>query len=101
MVSLAVDSTGAFAQGDNASGGGRKVTRRVLPIYPPVGRRARLAGKVRLLAVVAPNGSVRLTQPVGGNPVLLQSAAEAVMRWKYAPGPAETKEQVEIQFAPE
>jgi Gram-negative bacterial TonB protein C-terminal len=56
---------------------------------------------VRLVAVVAPSGSVKLTQPVGGNPVLLQSAAEAVMRWKYEPAPEETKEQIEISFAPE
>ena len=58
-------------------------------------------GTVRLMAVVAPNGSVRLTQPIGGNPVLLQSATDAVMQWKYAPASGETKEQVEISFAPE
>jgi len=98
---LTTGSAAAFAQGSNASESGRKVTRRVLPAYPQVARQARLVGKVRLLAVVAPNGSVKLTQPLGGNPVLLQSAAEAVMHWKYTPAPEETKEQVEISFAPE
>ncbi|MGB9233553.1 MAG: energy transducer TonB [Terriglobales bacterium] len=98
---LTAGSVAASAQGSKAPERERKVTRRVPPAYPQVARQARLSGKVRLVAVVAPNGSVKHTQPVGGNPVLLQSAAEAVMQWKYAPAPEETTEQVEIFFAPE
>ncbi len=100
-VLLTAGSVAAFGQGSNASESGRKVTRRVNPAYPQVARQAHLIGTVRLMAVVAPNGSVRLTQPIGGNPVLLQSATDAVMQWKYAPASGETKEQVEISFAPE
>ena len=84
---------GGDAQGMQRGHGARQVH---------IARQARLSGKVRLVAVVAPNGSVKHTQPVGGNPVLLQSAAEAVMQWKYAPAPEENAdEQVEIFFAPE
>jgi TonB family protein len=101
VLLLAAGSGAAFAQRSNPSEHGRKITRRVNPAYPQLARTLRLAGTVRLVAVVAPNGSVKLTQPVGGNPVLLQSAAEAVMQWKYEAAPAETKETVEIQFAPE
>ena len=89
VIFLTTGPVAAFAQGSIAPEHGRKVTRHVLPAYPPVAHQAHLVGKVRLVAVVAPNGSVKLTQPLGGNPVLLQSAAEAVMQWKYAPAPAE------------
>jgi TonB family protein len=87
----------SFAQDANS---GRKVTRRVPPVYPEIARQARLTGTVRLVAVVAPNGSVKVTQPVGGNPVLLRSASDAVMQWKFTAAPQETKESVEINFAP-
>ena len=76
----------------------RKITHRVVPAYPDLARKLGLSGKVRLVAVVAPNGSVKVTKPVGGNPLLLKSAAEAVMQWKYVPGTEESSELVEIQF---
>lgn len=100
-VLLTAGSPATFGKGSNASEPGRKITHRVNPAYPQVARQAHLVGTVRLLAVVAPNGSVKLTQPLGGNPVLLESATEAVMQWKYAPAPEETKEKVEISFSPE
>ncbi len=100
-VLVTAGSGAAVAQGSNPSEHARKITRRVNPAYPHLAHTLRLAGTVRLVAVVAPNGSVKLTQPVGGNPILLQSAAEAVMQWKYAAAPAESKEPVEIQFVPQ
>jgi len=95
---LAIALSGARAQEPSASGHARKVTRRVVPDYPDLARKLRLSGKVRLVAVVAPDGSVKLAQPVGGNPVLLKSATDAVMQWRYVAGSEESQELIEFEF---
>jgi TonB family protein len=79
----------------------RPVVRKVIPAYPDAARRINLAGTVKLLATVAPNGTVKSIQPMGGSPILVQAAQEAVYRWQFAPGSAETKEPVELHFNPQ
>lgn len=78
----------------------RKVVQRVLPVYPELARSANIAGTVRLVLMVAPNGSVKSVQAVGGNPVLIRAAQEAVTNWKFAPSTEETREPVELRFSP-
>jgi TonB family protein len=80
---------------------GRKITSRVIPNYPELARQMRITGTVRLVAVVAPNGTVKTTEPVGGSPVLLKAAEDAVMKWRYAPAAEESKELIELHFSPE
>ena len=94
-------SAASFAQDADAPDHGRKIVHRVLPSYPELAKPMRLAGTVRLLAVVAPNGTVKGTEPVGGNPVLLKSAEDAVMKWKYVNASEESKELIELHFSPE
>jgi TonB family protein len=55
---------------------------------------------VRLDATVLPNGNVSKVEIKGGNPMLSQYASQAVMRWKYAPAPAQTVEEVTFNFNP-
>ena len=50
-------------------------------------------------AIVAPDGKVKKVKLVGGHPVLAQAALQAVMRWRYQPGPQETIELVKVEFA--
>jgi TonB family protein len=57
-----------------------------------------LAGVVKLQVTIAADGSVKSVSPLGGNPVLLKAAQEAVSRWKYTPAPEETLEVVELRF---
>jgi outer membrane biosynthesis protein TonB len=59
-----------------------------------------LSGTVRVVAVVAPDGTVKKVEPMGGSPVLIEASKEAVMNWKFAPANSETKETVELHFAP-
>jgi len=54
-----------------------------------------------VLATVAPDGTVRSVQPMGGSPVLIQSASDAVSKWKFAPASAESKELIELHFDPQ
>lgn len=58
-----------------------------------------LGGTVKVVAVVAPDGSVKKVDPVGGSPILVQAAQSAISQWKYAPG-SESKETVELHFTP-
>lgn len=76
----------------------RKVTLRVAPDYPELARRMYIHGVVKLEAVVRPNGSVKSTRVLGGNPVLVDAAAAAVSKWKFEPAQTETTELVQVSF---
>jgi TonB family protein len=81
-----------------------KVHRKVLvmfePEYPTILKNGHFEGQVRLEATVLPNGTVSKVEPKGGNPMLSQYASQAVMKWKYAPGPERTVEEVVFVFNP-
>jgi len=98
---LAAFSTAAFTQQSDASEHARKVVRRVDPIYPELAKPLKMRGTVRLIAVVAPNGSVKFIEALGGNPVLVKSAQDAVIKWKYAAAPEESRETIEVHFSPD
>jgi TonB family protein len=76
----------------------RKVLVMTEPDYPYVLRNAHFEGQVRLAATVLPNGTVTKVECKGGNPMLAQYASQAVMHWKYAPGPAQTVEEAVFVF---
>jgi TonB family protein len=76
----------------------RKVLVSYQPVYPFVLQNGHFEGQVRLAATVLPNGSVSKVETKGGNPMLAQYAVEAVNKWKYAPGPATTLEEVSFYF---
>ena len=79
---------------------GRKVLRNTTPVYPEMAKRMRLVGTVKVTATVSPDGSVKLVEPIGGSPVLIMAAKDAVYKWRFAPASGETKEIIEIHFAP-
>jgi outer membrane biosynthesis protein TonB len=58
-----------------------------------------LGGTVKVIAVVAADGEVKNVEPVGGSPLLIKAAQDAVSKWKFAPGP-ESREPVEFHFSP-
>lgn len=95
-------STVTLAQNNAPSSGGeRKVSARVSPSYPELAKRMRLQGVVKVEAVVRPNGTVKSTRVLGGNPVLVESAIDAVNQWKFEPAPDETTEVVQLTFVPQ
>lgn len=79
----------------------RKVTARVAPAYPQLAMKMHIQGVVKVEAVVRPNGSVKSTRILGGNPVLVEAASDAVSKWKFEPGASETTEVVQLTFVPE
>jgi TonB family protein len=97
-VSAQNTATSSDADHDNSA---RKIIFRTAPNYPDLARKANLQGSVKVEAIVRPNGTVKATRVVGGNPVLVDAAAEAVSKWKFEPGPNETTQVIEVKFAPQ
>jgi TonB family protein len=89
----------AFAQTEQTEGT-RKVSSKVVPMYPQLARTMSLKGTVRLEALVLPNGTVKSVQVKGGNPLLVQSAQNAIREWKWVKAEHETTELVEFKFQP-
>lgn len=79
---------------------GRLVKTKVPVVYPELARQSNLVGTVKLQVIVAPNGHVKKASPIGGNPVLVQAAMDAVKHWEFEPAKEETTEVVAIKFQP-
>jgi TonB family protein len=76
----------------------RKAVRHDDPEYPEIAAKMSLHGTVRLKIWIAPDGSVRRLDYIGGHPLLAQSALKAVKNWKYEPASKETTTVVELKF---
>lgn len=76
----------------------RKIASRVAPIYPELAKKMHIKGVVKVEAVVRPNGTVKTTRVLGGNPVLVDAALDAVGKWKFESAPGETTEVVQLSF---
>jgi len=78
----------------------RKVRNRIAPTYPEIARRMGLAGTVKLQVVIAANGTVKETKVIGGHPILVNAAVDAVKKWRFEPGSAESSGTLEFKFEP-
>ncbi len=94
----AVVAPKASAQDASTDTAKRKVRSKVVPEYPDLAKQMNVTGKVKIEATVAPDGHVSETKVVGGSPLLVNSALEALKKWKFEPGPKETTEVVEFTF---
>ena len=87
----------AVAQGELA----RKPKTKVAPTYPELARRMNITGTVKVLVVVSPSGSLKDTKVVGGNPLLVNAAMDALKKWKFEPADSESSGTVEFKFQPQ
>ena len=78
----------------------RKVKTKVSPTYPEIARKMGISGTVRLQLVVASNGTVKETKVIGGHPILVTAAVDAVKKWKFEAASAESTGTVEFKFSP-
>jgi len=78
----------------------RKIKTQVAPAYPEVMRRNHMGGTVKLQVTISPDGRVTEAKAVGGHPMLIGPATEAVKQWKYQPGSEQTTTVIEIRFDP-
>jgi TonB family protein len=79
----------------------RKIKVKVAPVYPEIARRLSISGVVRLVVVVAPGGNVKSTKVLGGHPVLVNAAEDAVKKWKFETATEENSGVVEVTFKPD
>jgi TonB family protein len=100
LSAIAIISLGQLqAQGPGASTAPeRKVTTRFAPAYPDLAKRMHIQGTVKVEAIVRPNGTVKSTRVLGGSPVLVEAASDAVRNWKFQPSQNETTEVVQLVF---
>lgn len=99
-LALLLASTGQ-AQGQAPSESTRRIVRKLVPNYPELAKRMNLAGTVRVLATVAPDGTVRRVEAMGGSPLLIKAAEDSLYKWKFATAAVETKELIELHFNPQ
>ena len=78
----------------------RKAKSKVAPEYPQLARRMNITGVVKLQVTVAANGSIKNAKVVGGHPILVNSAMDAIKKWRYEPANEETTGIVEFRFDP-
>lgn len=76
----------------------RKVVVRVEPEYPAVFKYGRFQAHVVAQVTVSPNGNVSHVDIKSGNPMFAEFATKALMKWKYAPAPSQTVEDVSFNF---
>ena len=95
-VSFAPYSPRAFAE-DHPE---RKVRVKVEPVYPEIARKMNLNGAVRVQVVISASGNVKETKVIGGHPILVTAAVDAVKKWKFDPASAENTEILEVKFDP-
>jgi TonB family protein len=79
----------------------RKPKIKVSPVYPEIARRMSITGTVRLAVVVAPNGTVKSSKAIGGHPMLVNAAQDAMRQWRFEPAVAESSGIVEFKFQPQ
>jgi len=76
----------------------RKVVPHQDPDYPAMAKKMNLHGTVKIKVWIAPDGSVRRVEYLGGHPLLAESALNAVKSWKYERAPNESTAIVEVKF---
>ena len=80
-----------------------KLIRKLIPVYPKLAIAARISGTVRLIGVVAKDGSVQQIRVVSGPALLVQAALDAVRQWIYRPTmlnnkPVEVIAPIDVNF---
>src|SRR3954462_174129 len=61
------------------------MTRVFAPLYPPIARTNRIAGKVFVQVEVSADGSVTNASVVEGHPLLRKTALKAARQWRFNP----------------
>jgi protein TonB len=80
-----------------------RIIKRVMPVYPEIAKRSRVSGRVRLMSVIAADGTIQKLQVTEGHPLLVAAALEAVRQWVYKPTllngqPVEVQAPIEVIF---
>src|SRR6202050_4102727 len=89
----------ARAQENSPETAKRKVRTKILPDYPELARHMNATGKVKIEATISADGKVTNTKVIGGSPLLVGAAQDALKKWRFEPATKETVEVVEFDFS--
>ncbi len=89
-------------QGGNVTA--KMLKHKVQPEYPEEAKEKRIAGTVRLHAIIARDGSIAQVELISGHPLLAKSALDAVRQWQYRPtllngDPVEVDTTIDVIFS--
>ena len=70
----------------------------VRPSLPEIAKKMGLKGAVRLEMQIVRDGKVTNIRALGGHPLLVEAASEAVHTWQFEAGKEETKGEVSLLF---
>jgi TonB family protein len=76
----------------------RNVKSKVVPEYPPLAKQMNVRGRVKIETTISAEGRVTITKVVGGSPLLVNSAMDALKKWRFEPAAKETMEIIEFDF---
>ena len=76
----------------------RKVKTRVVPDFPILAKQMNVTGKVKIEVTISPDGHVTTTKVVGGSPLLVGAAQDAIKKWRFEAAPKESTEIIEFNF---
>lgn len=81
----------------------RRVKTKVAPVYPALARRSNMniTGTVKIHVVVGPDGNIKESKVMGGHPLLVGAAMDALKKWKFEAASEETSGTVEFNFVPQ
>jgi TonB family protein len=88
-----------IAQENSAESAKRKVKTKALPEYPELARQMNATGKVKIEATISADGKVTNTKVIGGSPLLVGAAQDALKKWRFEAATKESVEVVEFDFS--
>ncbi len=98
IAALLVIPPAIFGQDSGADAAKRKVRTKVTAAYPQLAKKMNVEGKVKIEVTITADGHVKDTRIVGGSPLLVGSAVNAVKQWKFEPAPKDSTEIIEFEF---
>jgi TonB family protein len=93
---VAPKSSAQDAAGDVAK---RKIRTKIEPLYPAVARQMNISGRVKIEATISADGRVVSTRVVGGSPMLVNAALDALKQWRFEAASKESTETFEFDFS--
>ena len=82
----------------SALGDDRKIKSQVVPVWPELAKKMNVKGTVKVEVVITPAGTVKSAKALGGHPLLIDSALDAVKKCKFEPAATETTQIVNFNF---
>jgi TonB family protein len=77
---------------------GRKVKTEVKPVYPELAKKMNLSSIVKVQVDINPAGAVTSAKAVGGHPLFIEPALDAVKKWRFEPSTAASTQVIEFKF---